>query len=82
MSSQVGNIVLIDTFNVLYRFLFIVFFLRASCWFPAAKKTRSIPPPDTRVTMMPSCLNLSFNLRDVRNWAFFDLHLQLIEIKV
>ena len=46
LSSQVGNIVLIDAVNVLSRVLSIVFFLRASCCFPDEKKTRSIPPPD------------------------------------
>ena len=46
LSSQVGNLVLIDAFNVSSRALSMVFFLRASCCFPAEKKTRSIPPPD------------------------------------
>jgi hypothetical protein len=46
LSSQVGNIVLIDVFNVYSRVLSIVLFLRASCCFPAEKKTRSIPSPD------------------------------------
>ena len=46
LSSQVGNFVLIDAFNVISRVLSMVFFLRASCCFPAEKKTRSIPPPD------------------------------------
>ena len=46
LSSQVGNVVLIDSFNVLSRVLSMVLFLRASCCFPAEKKTRSIPPPD------------------------------------
>ena len=46
LSSQVGNFVLIDAFIVLSRVLSMVLFLRASCCFPAEKKTRSIPPPD------------------------------------
>ena len=46
LSSQVGNLVFIPAFNVLSSVLSIVFFLRASCCFPAAVKTRSIPPPD------------------------------------
>ncbi len=47
LSSQVGNVVLIDVFNVLSRVLSMVLFLRASWCVPAEKKTRSIPPPDT-----------------------------------
>ncbi len=35
-----------DAFNVFSRVLSMVFFLRASCCFPAEKKTRSIPSPD------------------------------------
>jgi hypothetical protein len=46
LSSQVGNIVLIDVFNVFSRSLSIILFLRASCRFPAEKKTHSIPPPN------------------------------------
>ena len=46
LSSQVGNFVLIDAFNVLSRVLSMVLFLRTSCCFPAEKDTRSIPPPD------------------------------------
>ena len=46
LSSQVGNVGLIDVFNVLSRVLSMVLFLRPSCCFPAEKKTRSIPPPD------------------------------------
>ena len=46
LSSQVGNVVLIDAFNVLSRVLSMVLFLRASCCFPAEKKTRSIPTPN------------------------------------
>ena len=45
LSSQVGNLVLIDAFNAFSRVLSIVFPLRASCCFPAEKNTRSIPPP-------------------------------------
>ncbi len=47
LSSQVGNIVLIDVFNVFSRVLSIVLFLRASWCFPDKKKTRSILSPDT-----------------------------------
>ena len=46
LSSQVGNVVLIDTFNELSRVLSMVLFLRASFCFPTEKKTHSIPPPD------------------------------------
>jgi hypothetical protein len=46
LSSQVGNVELIDAFNVISRVLSMVLFLRASCCFPAEKKTHSIPPPD------------------------------------
>ena len=46
LSSQVGNLVFIPAFNVFSSVLSIVFFLRASYCFPAAVKTRSIPPPD------------------------------------
>ncbi len=46
LSSQVGNFVLIDAFNVFSRVLSMVLFLRASCCFPVEKKTRSIPPQD------------------------------------
>ena len=46
LSSQVGNLIFIPAFNVLSSVLSIVLFLRASCCFPAAMKTRSIPPPD------------------------------------
>ncbi len=46
LSSQVGNLVFIPVFNVISSVLSIVYFLRASCCFLAAVKTRSIPPPD------------------------------------
>ncbi len=46
MSSQVGNVVLTDVFNVLSRVLSMVLFLRASYCFPGEKKTHSIPTPD------------------------------------
>ena len=46
LSSQVGNLVFILAFYVLCSVLSIVLFLRASCCFPSAVKTRSIPPPD------------------------------------
>ena len=55
LSSQVGNIVLIDAFNVLSRVLSIVLFLRASCCFPAEKKTRSIPPPRWQIRILALC---------------------------
>jgi hypothetical protein len=51
LSSQVGNFVLIDVFNVFSRVLSIVFFLRASCCFPAEKKTRSHATSRCRATM-------------------------------
>ena len=38
LSSQVGNLVLIDAFNVVSRVLSIVFFLRASCCFKLKKR--------------------------------------------
>ena len=44
LSSQVANLVLIPAFNVFSSVLSMVFFLRASCCFPAEKKTRSIMP--------------------------------------
>ncbi len=46
LSSQVGNI-FIPVLNVVFSVsVSIVFFLRESFCFPAAVKTRSIPPPD------------------------------------
>ena len=46
LSSQVGNLVFIPTFNVVSSVWSIVFFLRASCCFAAVVKTRSIPSVD------------------------------------
>ncbi len=46
LSSKVGNLVFIPAFHVLSSVLSIMLFLRASCCFPAATKTCSIPPPD------------------------------------
>jgi hypothetical protein len=54
--SQVGNVVLIDSFNVLSRVLSMVLFLRVSYCFPDEKKTRSIPTPD--VEQPWNCLHI------------------------
>jgi hypothetical protein len=51
LSSQVGNLVLIDAFDVLSRVLYVVFFLRASCCFPAEKKNSLYPASRCRATM-------------------------------
>jgi hypothetical protein len=75
LSSQVGNLVLIDVFNVLSRVLSMVLFLRASCCFPAEKKTRSIPPPDS----LKDGFLTELVIRDVRNRVFYHPLLQLIE---
>ena len=47
LSSQVGNVVLIDVFNVFSRVLSIVFSLRSSHCLTSEKKVPSIPPPGT-----------------------------------
>ena len=52
LSSQVGNVVLIDAFNVISRVLSMVLFLRASCCFPAETWEDSLYPSSRcRATM-------------------------------
>jgi hypothetical protein len=73
LSSQVGNVVLIDAFNVFSRVLSMVLFLRVSCCFPAEKKTRSIPPPDAGQPW--NCLKAYYQ---AFFWVLIDLIVELL----